>query len=207
VNSKRLIHIKTDFFDDESFLESLEEIKNISFNVLINNSGGPESKPFTEVTQNDFLREIKSHLLTAHEVTKLVVPKMKKNQFGRIINIVSVTAKIPLPNMIVSNTIRGAILNWAKTLSKELGGTGITVNNLLPGYTKTERLEEVVTSAAKSKGVDSEVIFESLLGQIPEGRFGEAEELANLACFLSTVEASYINGQSIAVDGGWTACN
>ena len=198
--------IQTDFHCSEEITSLGTKLKNKKIDILVNNSGGPVSKPFEQVSSDEFLQEIQSHLLVAHEVTKAVAPHMKTQKFGRIINIISVTANNPLPNMIVSNTIRGAMVNWSKTLSKELASFKITVNNVLPGYTKTERLDEVVGYAADAQGVDKEVIFDKLLSDIPAERFGEPSELASIVGFLASEKASYINGQSISIDGGWTPC-
>ncbi len=203
---ENLIHIEADFKSQESVESAKSKILSESFDVIINNSGGPESKPFLKVGVDELEQGLKSHLLVAHEFTRLVTPKMIENKFGRIINIVSVTANNPLPNMIVSNTIRGAMINWSKTLSKELAGYGITVNNLLPGYTETQRLHEVIEYSSINTKVEKEKIVNNLLSQIPAQRFGRPDELARIAYFLSLEENSYINGQSIAVDGGWTPC-
>lgn len=187
-----------------SLKSALTKINNID--IIINNSGGPESKAFAEVSAEEFLSEIQSHLITAHEVTKKVVENMKKQKFGRIINILSVTANNPLPNMIVSNTIRGAMVNWSKTLSKELGKFQITVNNVLPGYTETDRLGEVIDSVARNNNKKSSEVSDGLISQIPIGRFGNPSDFAEAVYFLASKEAGYINGQSLSVDGGWTAC-
>ncbi len=205
--SKNIRHIKVDFKNLEEVKALALNIKESSFDILINNSGGPKSERFQDVTSEYFLSEINSHLISAHILTQAVTEKMIKSGNGRIINIISVTAKNPLPNMIVSNTIRGAMLNWSKTLSKELGATGITVNNILPGYTSTKRLDEVINSVAKSKGMGVEDVKQNLINQIPCNRFGIPEELAKMILFLSSEDASYINGQSIAIDGGWLNCN
>ena len=203
---KNINHIETDFKDIKSLERSISTIREMNIDVLVNNSGGPESKAFEEVSSDEFMSEIQSHLMTAHEVTKAIVSNMKKNRFGRIINIISVTANNPLPNMIVSNTIRGAMVNWSKTLSKELGPSNITVNNVLPGYTETERLTEVIQSVAEKQKVGADKISEGLIKQIPLGRFGKPSDFAEAVYFLASKEAGYINGQSISVDGGWTSC-
>jgi len=203
---KNINHIETNFKDIKSLENSISIISEMNIDVLINNSGGPESKAFEEVSTEEFLSEIQSHLMTAHEVTKAIVSNMKKNRFGRIINIISVTANNPLPNMIVSNTIRGAMVNWSKTLSKELGPSNITVNNVLPGYTETERLGEVIDSVAKANNKNTSEVVDGLISQIPMGKFGKPSDFAEAVYFLASKEAGYINGQSISVDGGWTSC-
>ncbi len=206
LESERLIHIETDFKSLNSVRSSLANVEKLDISVLINNSGGPQSKRFDNVSSEEFILELNSHLITSHEVTKSVVGNMKSNRFGRIINIISVTANNPLPNMIVSNTIRGAMVNWSKTLSKELGSYNITVNNVLPGYTQTDRLYEVIDAVAESKESSRDIVAKGIISQIPCGRFGEPVEFANMVHFLSSKNASYINGQSISVDGGWTSC-
>lgn len=205
-NSDLLKHVKVDFFDLNSLSVALDELEKMHFDVIINNSGGPESKAFSNVTSEDFLKYFISHLLTAHEVVRKLSPGMIKNKKGRILNIISVTANNPLPNMIVSNTIRGAMVNWSKTLSKELASSGVTVNNLLPGYTNTERLSEVIQYVSEINEVPFKKVEEGLLSQIPKGRFGKPEELAEMAFFLASDKASYITGESISIDGGWTPC-
>ncbi len=199
-------YIKVDLKSIQSVKEALKKVEDVDFDILINNSGGPESKPFEEVDESEFLQEMQSHLISFHLFSKNVVKNMKQKKFGRIINIVSVTANNPLPNMLVSNTLRGAVINWAKTLSKELGVFNITVNNVLPGYTETERLSEVVNAVAKKNKTTNETIRENLIAEIPMNRFGKPSEFAECVYFLSTDKGSYINGQSISVDGGWTSC-
>jgi 3-oxoacyl-[acyl-carrier protein] reductase len=199
-------YISVDLKSIDSVQKALEQVENLNIDILINNSGGPTSKPFEEVDEVEFLQEIQGHLISFHLFSKKVVKEMKNKKFGRIINIVSVTANNPLPNMIVSNTLRGAIINWSKTLSKELGPFNITVNNVLPGYTETERLYEVVNSVADKNNSTADVIMNKLISEIPMNRFGKPSEFAECVYFLSSKSASYINGQSVSVDGGWTPC-
>ena len=128
---------------------------------------------------------------------------MKEARFGRIINITSTSVKQPIKGLGISNTIRGAVANWAKTLSFELGEFGITVNNILPGFTMTERLRSLINNTAKTQKIDPEQIEENYLNIIPSKRFGDPEEIAYLATFLSSKKASYINGVNLPVDGGF----
>jgi len=198
-------HINADFNDISQVKKAYKSLSNKKFDILINNCGGPATGPGLEATQDDFLKAFQTHLFTFQEITKKVVSDMEAG--GRIINIISVTAKVPLPNMIVSNTLRGAMLNWSKTLSKELGPLGINVNNVLPGYTYTERLKEVIEKNSSAMGISSEDFEKRLIHQIPLGRFGKPEEVAAVISFLASDAASYVSGVSIPVDGGWTVCN
>jgi 3-oxoacyl-[acyl-carrier protein] reductase len=172
--------------------------------VLVNNSGGPAAGPIVEATEEQFIQAFHQHLLTSHILTKAVIDGMKQEGYGRIINIISTSVKVPLKNLGVSNTTRGAVAAWAKTMSNELAQFGITVNNVLPGATRTQRLEAVIESTASRRGLSVEAIEEEMMHEIPAKRFGEAAEIAAVAAFLATPAASYVNGTSIPVDGGRT---
>ena len=134
------------------------------------------------------------------------LPAMKTAGYGRIINVISTSVKLPLPNLGVSNTIRGAVGNWAKTLANELGAFGITVNNVLPGATETERLSNIIDNKSHKTGVETEEVKQEMLDEIPAGRFGKPEEPAYAICFLASDKAAYINGTNMVVDGGRTGC-
>lgn len=170
--------------------------------ILVNNTGGPAGGPILEASLQDFTQALASHLLCNHILAQAVVPLMKKAQYGRIINIISTSVKQPLPGLGVSNTTRGAVANWAKTLSYELAADGITVNNILPGATVTTRHTSLLQIKAEKTGQTIEAIEADMLKNIPAGRFGEAKEVAAAAAFLATPAAAYINGVSIQVDGG-----
>jgi 3-oxoacyl-[acyl-carrier protein] reductase len=172
--------------------------------ILINNTGGPAPGPAAEATEEAFLAAFNQHLICNHILVRAVMPAMKDAGYGRIINIVSTSVKIPIKNLGVSNTIRGAVASWAKTLSNELGQYGITVNNILPGLTKTQRLESLILSNAAKRNVAREVVEQEMLAEIPARRFAEAAEVAAVAAFLATPAAAYLNGISIPVDGGKT---
>lgn len=172
--------------------------------ILINNTGGPPPGPAAEATEEAFLVAFNQHLICNHILVRAVLPAMKEAGYGRIINIVSTSVKIPIKNLGVSNTIRGAVASWAKTLSNELGQYGITVNNILPGLTKTQRLESLILSNAAKRNVAREVVEQEMLDEIPAKRFAEASEVAAVAAFLATPAAAYLNGISIPVDGGKT---
>ena len=132
------------------------------------------------------------------------MPGMKHKGYGRIINIISTSVRIPIENLGVSNTIRAAVASWSKTLSNELGGFGITVNSILPGFISTQRLQTLIEANARRRGVDEKVIEQEMLQSIPAKRFGTTEEIAAVAAFLASPAASYVNGVSIPVDGGKT---
>lgn len=172
--------------------------------ILINNSGGPAGGPITDATPEAFLQAFQQHLICNQLLSQLVAPGMKAEQYGRIINIISTSVKIPLKGLGVSNTIRGAVASWAKTLSNELAPFGITVNNILPGATATARLETIVNNKSAKTGAAKEAVEEEMLEEIPMKRFGQPEEIAAAAAFLATPAAAYITGVSIPVDGGRT---
>lgn len=172
--------------------------------ILINNTGGPKAGPITEAKEDEFVNAFNQHLINNHILTKAVIPSMKAAKYGRIINIISTSVKIPLPNLGVSNTIRGAVASWAKTMANELGQFNITVNNILPGLTQTHRLESLIDNTAAKTNHSKEAVAKEMLESVPMKRFGEAHELASVAAFLASPAASYVTGVSIPVDGGRT---
>ena len=172
--------------------------------ILINNTGGPASGPITEATEDAFLNTFNQHLICNHILTKAVIPSMKKEGYGRIINIISTSVKIPLKNLGVSNTIRGAVASWSKTMANELGEFNITVNNVLPGFTNTQRLSALIDTIARKGNVLEQVVSKNMADEVPMKRFGGASEIAAVAAFLASPAASYVNGVSIPVDGGRT---
>jgi 3-oxoacyl-[acyl-carrier protein] reductase len=172
--------------------------------ILVNNSGGPAGGPITEASEADFTNTFNRHLVCNHILAKAVIPSMKKEGYGRIINVISTSVKVPLPNLGVSNTIRGAVASWSKTMANELGQFNITVNNVLPGATKTQRLESIISNNAGKKNLSVEEVEKEMMKEIPMRRFAEPAELANVIAFLASPAASYVNGVSIPVDGGRT---
>jgi 3-oxoacyl-[acyl-carrier protein] reductase len=172
--------------------------------ILINNTGGPPGGPITEASEEAFLNTFNQHLICNHILTKAVVPSMKKEGYGRIINIISTSVKIPLKNLGVSNTIRGAVASWAKTMANELGEFNITVNNVLPGFTTTARLTAIIDNVAKKGNTVVDMVEKNMKEEVPMKRFADASEIAAVAAFLASPAASYVNGVSIPVDGGRT---
>ena len=174
--------------------------------ILVNNTGGPPGGPVFEARPEEFVQAFSNHLICNQILAQAVVPGMKTAQYGRIVNIISTSVKQPIPGLGVSNTVRGAVANWAKTLAEELAPFGITVNNVLPGATKTGRLQALIESRARKTGAEVEAVSREMLNQIPAGRFAEPEEVANAVAFLASPAAAYITGINLPVDGGRTRC-
>lgn len=172
--------------------------------ILVNNTGGPPAGPVLSARPDEFLSAFQQHLICNHLLATTVIPSMKAEGYGRIINIVSTSVKIPLKNLGVSNTIRGAVASWAKTLANEVAQFGITVNNVLPGATATGRLTAIINNKVAKAGISQEEAEEEMVAEIPARRFGQPEEIAAMVAFLATPAAAYVNGTSIPVDGGRT---
>ena len=177
--------------------------KNGNFEILINNSGGPPSGPLIDATPHDFEKAFRRHVLASQTLVQLILPGMKTANYGRIINIISTSVKEPIPGLGVSNTIRGAMASWSKTMSKELPPS-ITINNVLPGFTNTERLTELKKTLSEQKGISQEEVENAWLSTVPEGRLADPSELGKVVAFLSSPAASFVRGASIPVDGGRT---
>lgn len=173
-------------------------------NILINNTGGPKGGPIIEATTDEFLNTFNQHLICNHILVQAIYPGMIESGYGRIVNVISTSVKQPLPNLGVSNTIRGAVASWSKTLAGELGQYGITVNNVLPGATNTIRLQGIAEAKAAKTGESVSEIFEEMAGESPMKRIAQPEEVAAAIAFLASPEASYINGINVPVDGGRT---
>ncbi|GAB2573644.1 SDR family oxidoreductase [Spirosoma areae] len=172
--------------------------------ILVNNTGGPAGGPLIEAKSDEFVQTFHNHLLTNQVLVQAVFPAMKQAGYGRIVNIISTSVKQPIAGLGVSNTIRGAVAQWAKTLSLEIARFGITVNNVLPGYTQTARLEAVLAMRAKASGKTEQETSAQMESEIPTGRFATAEEVAAAVAFLCTPAAASINGINVPVDGGKT---
>lgn len=196
-----------DFNDTAAVKTAVDSfVKDNTVHILVNNTGGPSGGPALTASVADFLQAFNNHLVNNHQLVQAVVPGMKAAGFGRIINIISTSVKVPIPGLGVSNTIRGAVASWAKTLATELAPYGITVNNVLPGFTKTVRAEYVVSSKAKAQNRPEEEVMKDLLAEIPAGRMGEPEEFGAAVAFLCSPAAAYINGINLPVDGGRLGC-
>ncbi|MGS1078959.1 SDR family oxidoreductase [Pseudoxanthomonas beigongshangi] len=170
--------------------------------ILINNTGGPPGGRAIDAGAAAYLDAFQRHLLANQLLAGLVVPGMRDAGWGRVVNVISTSVKEPIPNLGVSNTIRGAVASWAKTLSRELGADGITVNNVLPGYTRTRRLQQILDDRSAASGKDETTIAAGMLATVPAGRFADPGEVAAAIAFLASPAAGYISGVSLAVDGG-----
>lgn len=170
--------------------------------ILINNTGGPPGGPAHTAGIDAYVEAFHKHLIANQTLLQAVLPGMRAARWGRIVNVISTSVYEPIPNLGVSNTIRGAVASWAKTLSRELGGDGITVNNVLPGYTRTRRLEQILIDRSAASGKSRDEVAQTMLASVPVGRFAEAGEIGGVIAFLCTPAAAYVNGQSLAVDGG-----
>ena len=173
-----------------------------SVDILVNNNGGPPPSTFEQLSDDDWQKAFNSTMMSCLRLSKLVMPNMKKNGWGRIINISSVSVKTPVNGLFLSNSLRMGVLGWAKALSDELAPHGITVNTVCPGYTRTERVEAILETQSNSSGLKKEEIEKSIAENIPMKRVGEAEDLAGLITFLASEKADYMTGLAIQVDGG-----
>ncbi|CAA9213888.1 MAG: 3-oxoacyl-[acyl-carrier protein] reductase [uncultured Adhaeribacter sp.] len=199
-------YICADFSDQDDLATKIQGYiaTKPAVHILINNTGGPAGGPILEAQPDEFKQAFSNHLICNHILVQAVAPLMKQAGYGRIINIISTSVKQPLPGLGVSNTIRGAVANWAKTLSLELAPFGITVNNVLPGATVTGRHTSLIEARAQKTGQSIAQIEADLLAGIPAGRFAAPAEVAAAAAFLASPAAGYINGINVPVDGGRT---
>jgi 3-oxoacyl-[acyl-carrier protein] reductase len=198
-------YLVTDYDDPDNVGRTIQEFsaRNI-IHVLVNNTGGPPPGQAIDASPDAFISAFINHLICNQIITQALVPGMKSERFGRIINVISTSVKAPIRGLGVSNTIRGAVANWAKTLSFELGPFGITVNNVLPGATMTARLEAIINRNAAKNGVSIDEARQEMVREIPVGRISEPQEVAAAIAFLASPAAAYVNGINLPVDGGRT---
>ena len=197
---------QADFSRPEEVKAAIESVVNAQpVHILVNNTGGPAGGPIVDAEVEAFMNTFQQHLVCNHLLAQAVLPGMKAAGYGRIINVISTSVKQPLNNLGVSNTIRGAVANWAKTWANEVGVHGITVNNVLPGATNTARLEQIVSNKASKTGASTAEIRAQMANAVPMKRTGEPEEVARAIAFLASPSASYISGINLPVDGGRTS--
>lgn len=206
--SQQHSYLVADFDDPENVRKAIHEfkVKGEKVNILVNNTGGPPAGSALDAGTDEFLKAFNSHLICNHILVQALVPGMKESGYGRIINIISTSVKQPIPGLGVSNTIRGAVANWSKTLAGELGPYGITVNNVLPGLTHTTRSDYFIKKKAADSGLSEEEMMEKMVSEIPARRIGQPAEFGAAVAFLASPAASYINGINLPVDGGRLAC-
>ncbi|WP_421763499.1 SDR family oxidoreductase [Ekhidna sp.] len=198
-------YLVADFDNLQAVEQAVDKaLKKGPYHILINNSGGPAPGLLAESSLSEFEIAFNRHLHVSHSLVQRLLPGMKEASFGRIVNIISTSVKVPIPGLGVSNTVRGAMASWSKTLASELGGFGITVNNILPGFINTARIESLVTGKSKKLGKSEAEVEADMKSTIPAGRFGEPEEIAAYAGLLCSNSGAYINGTSLRVDGGRT---
>lgn len=196
-------YLIADFSDLSSVKKAAESIQS-PVNILVNNTGGPPGGPIAEAQTDEFVKAFSMHLLCNHQLVSSLKAGMISSAYGRIINIISTSVKQPLNGLGVSNTVRGAVANWSKTLANELGVHGITVNNVLPGATATERLSSIIKNKALKTGQTEEEVQKQMENAVPLKRVAEPHEIATAVAFLASPAASYINGINVPVDGGRT---
>ena len=205
INSEiKVIALQVDLDSPDEIQGFYKQVENDlgSVDILVNNNGGPPPSTFEQLSDDDWQKAFNSTMMSCLRLSKLVIPNMKKNAWGRIINISSVSVKTPVNGLFLSNSLRMGVLGWAKALSDELAPHGVTVNTVCPGYTRTERVEAILETQSNSSGLKKEEIEKSIAENIPMKRVGEAEDLAGLITFLASEKANYMTGLAIQVDGG-----
>lgn len=186
---------------ERAVAQGLERFKRID--ILVTNVGGPPAGTFENLSRQMWEEATQLLLMSVVDLTRLILPGMKERRWGRILNITSIAAKQPVQNLMLSNSVRAAVTGMARTLANEVAPYGITINNLLPGYTRTERVIQLAQTIAEKEGISPAEVQSRWEAEIPMQRLGEPEEFAALAAFLASERAAYITGSSIAVDGGW----
>jgi 3-oxoacyl-[acyl-carrier protein] reductase len=195
--------VAADMSDQASLRTKVEATANAhAVQILVNNTGGPPGGPAHAAATDEYRAAFDQHIIAAQIVLQAVLPGMQSSGYGRIVNVISTSVKEPIRNLGVSNTIRGAMASWAKTLATELGPFGITVNNVLPGYTKTRRLDQILADRSKATGKSEDDIAKTMLATVPLGRFADPAEIASVIAFLASPAAAYVNGINVPVDGG-----
>lgn len=198
-------YLVADFSNPEELKEKINhKVENKIYHILLNNTGGPKGGAIYEAETDEFEKAFQMHVICNQILAQAVIPGMKKSGNGRIINVISTSVKQPIDGLGVSNTIRGAVASWSKTMANELGQFGITVNNVLPGFTATGRLDSIITNKAKKNQKSEDETAQLMKSLVPAKRFGQPEEVAQAIVFLSSKLAGYINGVNLPVDGGRT---
>ena len=203
--SQRHGHVAADSRDGDGLRAAVSAlVAQRPVQILVNNTAGPPGGTAHEAQPERYVEVFRQHLVANQILVQAVLPGMKAAGWGRIVNVISTSVKEPIPNLGVSNTVRGAVASWAKTLASELGPFGITVNNVLPGYTRTRRLEQILAERSAATGKPAEDIAKGMLATVPAGRFAEPAEVAAAIAFLASPAAAYVNGINLPVDGGRT---
>ena len=202
-NSSNHSYLVVDFSKFEEYKLKIEEyIQNNHVDILVNNTQGPPAGNSLSKNIDSYQEAFDLLFKSVVHTTSLVIPKMQKNKWGRIINVTSVSVKEPLNYLVLSNSIRSAVVAWAKSLSVDLGPDGITVNSILTGYFDTERIKELNKEKSKSLKITETEVLDKMKSLVPASRLGRPEEYGYLVSFLSSDKAAYINGASIPIDGG-----
>src|SRR5690554_7342495 len=204
-NGQNHDYLIADFSKPEALRSTIEKaVEEKTYHILINNTGGPKGGPILSAATDAFEKAFTMHVICNQILVQALASGMKEANYGRIINIISTSVKQPIDNLGVSNTIRGAVASWSKTLANELGQFGITVNNVLPGFTATDRLKDVIENTAKRLNKTEKEASEQMRSSVPARRFAQPGEVAHAVAFLASETASYINGVNLPVDGGRT---
>jgi 3-oxoacyl-[acyl-carrier protein] reductase len=203
-HKRPILTVAADFRDPAGVRRAAERrlAENGPLHILVNNTGGPPAGAIFDAAPDEFLHALTMHLLCNQHLVQVFAPGMRVAGYGRIINIISTSVREPIPGLGVSNTTRAAVAGWAKTLSRELAPFGITVNNVLPGFTATGRLEQLIETRALRENRTTDEIRRSMVASTPAGRFASPEEVAAAVVFLASPEAGYVTGVSLPVDGG-----